>query len=161
MKTKAYRIALLFNGNKTFDREVIAGIAAHLGGTRVAWDLFLEEDFRLRLTGIDRWQGDGVIADFDDPAVAKALSDCPVPVVAVGGSYASEAGYPSGVPYVATDNFKLVKLARDHLIDVGLQRFAMFSLPEAQECRWAKERERAFHTLMADDRMEADIFRGC
>jgi LacI family transcriptional regulator len=36
--TKAYRIALLFNGNKTFDREVISGIAAHLGGTRVAWD---------------------------------------------------------------------------------------------------------------------------
>jgi LacI family transcriptional regulator len=162
MKTsKAYRIALLFNGNKTFDREVIAGIAAHLGGTRVAWDLFLEEDFRLRLNGIDRWQGDGVIADFDDPAVAQALSDCPVPVVAVGGSYATEAGYPAGVPYVATDNFKLVKLARDHLIDVGLQRFAMFSLPEAQECRWAQERERAFRTLMAEDRMEAEIFRGC
>jgi LacI family transcriptional regulator len=159
--TKAYRIALLFNGNKTFDREVIAGIAAHLGGTRVAWDLFLEEDFRLRLSGIDRWQGDGVIADFDDPAVAEALSDCPVPVVAVGGSYASESGYPSGVPYVATDNFKLVKLARDHLIDVGLQRFAMFSLPEAQECRWAQERERAFRALMAEDRMEAEIFRGC
>ncbi|MBW8898768.1 MAG: xylose operon transcription regulator XylR, partial [Massilia sp.] len=37
--TKAYRIALLFNANKTFDREVIAGIAAHLAGTRVAWDL--------------------------------------------------------------------------------------------------------------------------
>ena len=91
MKTKAYRIALLFNGNKTFDREVIAGIAAHLGGTRVAWDLFLEEDFRLRLAGMDRWQGDGVIADFDDPAVAQALSGCRVPVVAVGGSYASDA----------------------------------------------------------------------
>jgi LacI family transcriptional regulator len=81
--------------------------------------------------------------------------------VAVGGSYASESAYPAGVPYVATDNYKLVKLARDHLIDVGLQRFAMFSLPEAQECRWAQERERAFRTLMADDRMEAEIFRGC
>jgi LacI family transcriptional regulator len=162
MKTpKAHRIALLFNANKTFDREVIAGIAAYLGSTRVAWDLYMEEDFRLRLSGIEHWQGDGVIADFDDPAVASALSRCTVPVVAVGGSYASEEEYPRGVPYVATDNFKLIKLARDHLIDVGLHRFAMFSLPKAPENRWAQERENAFMSLMREDQMEAEVFRGC
>jgi LacI family transcriptional regulator len=121
----------------------------------------MEEDFRLRLSGMDRWQGDGVIADFDDPDVARALANCQVPVVAVGGSYSNEDAYPANVPYVATDNFKLVKLARDHLIDVGLQRFAMFSLPEAEGSRWAQERESAFRTLMAEDRMEAEIFRGC
>ncbi len=159
--TKAHRIALLFNANKTFDREVIAGIAAYLGSTRVAWDLFMEEDFRLRLSGIEHWQGDGVIADFDDPAVAAALSRCTVPVVAVGGSYASDDEYPRGVPYVATDNFKLVKLARDHLIDVGLHRFAMFSLPKAKENRWAQERENAFLSLMEEDQMKGEIFRGC
>ena len=69
---KAHRIALLFNANKSFDREVISGIAAYLSSTRAAWDLFLEEDFRLRLTGIEHWQGDGIIADFDDPAVGGA-----------------------------------------------------------------------------------------
>jgi LacI family transcriptional regulator len=159
--TKVHRIALLFNGNKTFDREVIAGIAAYLGSTRVAWDLFLEEDFRLRLAGIEHWQGDGVIADFDDPAVAAALSRCTVPVVAVGGSYTCEDEYPRGVPYVATDNFKLIKLARDHLIDVGLDRFAMFSLPKARESRWAQERENAFLSLMQEHQMEGEIFRGC
>jgi LacI family transcriptional regulator len=159
--TKAHRIALLFNANKSFDREIIAGIGAYLGSTRSAWDLFLEEDFRLRLNGIEHWQGDGIIADFDDPAVAAALSHCRVPVVAVGGSYADPAQYPPGVPYVATDNYKLVKLARDHLIDVGLHRFAMFSLPTAQENRWAQEREHAFRSLMRDDNMEAEIFRGC
>lgn len=88
--------------------------------------------------------GDGIIADFDDPSVAAALTRCSVPVVAVGGSYADEAEYPRGVPYVATDNFKLIKLARDHLIDVGLHRFAMFSLPKARENCWAQEREMPF-----------------
>ncbi|HEX7984639.1 MAG TPA: DNA-binding transcriptional regulator [Duganella sp.] len=161
MTSKVRRIALLFNANKSFDREVTAGIAGYLGGTRAAWDLFLEEDFRLRLAGIERWQGDGIIADFDDPAVAEALSRCSVPVVAVGGSYANEADYPAGIPYVATDNFKLIKLARDHLIDVGLPRFAMFSLPKAQENRWAQERENAFLSLMREDGMEGEIFRGC
>jgi LacI family transcriptional regulator len=72
MQMKSHRIALLFNANKIFDREVIAGVAAYLSSTRATWDLFLEEDFRLRLPGIERWQGDGIIADFDDPAVGGA-----------------------------------------------------------------------------------------
>lgn len=37
----AHRIALLFNGNKIYDRDIIAGIAAYLNTTRVSWDLFL------------------------------------------------------------------------------------------------------------------------
>jgi LacI family transcriptional regulator len=157
---KVHRIALLFSANKIFDHEVIAGVAAYFGRTRAAWDLYLEEDFRLRLSGIEHWQGDGIIANFDDPAVADALSRCRVPVVAVGGSYADPANYPAGVPYVATDNFKLIELARQHLIDVGLQRFAMFSVPAIKENRWAQEREHAFRSLMQGDQLEAEIFRG-
>ncbi len=157
---KSHRIALLFNANKIFDREVIEGIAAYLSSTRSSWDLFLEEDFRLRLPGIEDWQGDGVIADFDDPAVAAALARSRIPVVAVGGSYENVDAYPSGVPYVATDNFKLIKLAYEHLIEAGLRHFALFSLPEAQENRWAQERENAFRSLMRRDRMEAEVFRG-
>jgi len=160
MSMKSHRIALLFNANKIFDREVIAGIAAHLSSTRASWDLFLEEDFRLRLPGIEHWQGDGIIADFDDPAVAAALSRSRIPVVAVGGSYADDSSYPDAVPYVATDNFKLIKMAHDHLIEAGLRNFAMFSLPEAQENRWAQERETAFRTLMRKDKMEPQIYRG-
>jgi LacI family transcriptional regulator len=157
---KSHRIALLFNANKIFDREVIEGIAAYLSSTRSSWDLFLEEDFRLRLPGIEDWQGDGVIADFDDPAVAAALARSRIPVVAVGGSYENLDAYPAGVPYVATDNFKLIKLAYEHLIEAGLRHFALFSLPEAQENRWAQERENAFRCLMRRDRMDAEVFRG-
>ena len=156
----SHRIALLFNANKKFDREVIAGIAAYMNSTRSAWDLFLEEDFRLRLAGIEHWQGDGIIADFDDPAVAAQLKGSPIPVVAVGGSYRDEAMYPAGVPYVATDNVKLVRLALDHLIESGLRRFALFSLPEAMENRWAQERENAFRQMLERDGMEAPVFRG-
>jgi LacI family transcriptional regulator len=157
---KTHRIALLFNANKIYDREVIAGIADFLASTRTSWDLFLEEDFRMRLAGIEKWQGDGIIADFDDPAVAAALAPCRIPVVAVGSSYENSEDYPAGVPYVATDNFKLVKLAYEHLIDAGLRNFAMFSLPEAQENRWAQEREKAFRALIRDDRLPEEVYRG-
>jgi LacI family transcriptional regulator len=157
---KSHRIALLFNANKIFDREVISGIAAHLASTRASWDLFLEEDFRCRLPGIEHWHGDGIIADFDDPGVQAALSRSRIPVVAVGGSYENESNYPSGVPYVATDNYKLVKLAYDHLVEMGLRQFACFSLPEALENRWAQERENAYRSLMRRDKVEPHIYRG-
>ncbi|MFM0287007.1 XylR family transcriptional regulator [Paraburkholderia megapolitana] len=160
-----HRIALLFNANKIYDREIIGGIGKYLLSTRVAWDLFLEDDFRCRLTGIERFEGDGIIADFDDPAVSDALRGCALPVVAVGSSFEDQAHYPPDLPYIATDNAKLVSLAYTHLIGAGLAHFALYSLPEAQENRWAQQRERAFTHLRAADgcsasEIGAEIYRG-
>jgi LacI family transcriptional regulator len=157
---KTHRIALLFDANQAFAREVIGGIAGYLSSRRTSWELFIEDDFRVRLSSLARWQGDGIIAHFDDPAVAAALADSRVPVVAVGGSYANEADYPANVPYVATDNFKLVNLAYTHLIDVGLRRFALFSLPDGTKHPWALEREKAFRFLMQRDKFDVEILRG-
>ncbi|WP_027793447.1 XylR family transcriptional regulator [Paraburkholderia acidipaludis] len=156
----SHRIALLFNANKVYDREIIAGIGQYLSSTRVAWDLFLEEDFRCRLVGIERFDGDGIIADFDDPAVADALAGCRLPVVAVGSSFEDAAQYPPDVPYIATDNAKLVSLAWTHLIGAGLPHLAMYSLPEAEENRWAQQRELAFQKLAHDEGLDAPVYRG-
>ena len=156
--TKARRIALLFNANPAFKRDILAGIAAYFGSMGADWQLFVEEDFRLRLSGIDQWQCDGIIADFDDPAVAVALSRTRFPVVAVGGSYACEDQYPPGIAYVATDNVKLIELAYQHLAGAGLRRFAMFSVAGGMENRWAQERENAFRSLMQRDWRATRIF---
>jgi hypothetical protein len=59
--TKARRIALLFNVNPEFNRDIMAGIAAYFGSMGAHWQLFVEEDFRLRLFGIEQWQRDGII----------------------------------------------------------------------------------------------------
>ncbi|OIN46972.1 XylR family transcriptional regulator [Pseudomonas azotoformans] len=162
MKTlpPVHRIALLFNGSKIYDRGIIAGIGNYLSSTRASWDLFLEEDFLCRLKGIERWQGDGIIADFDDPLIGEALAGSKVPVVAVGGSYEDARAYPKGIPYVATDNAALMKLAYEHLIEAGVMRFACFSLPEAQANRWAQEREKAFKRLLQRDGLPVQIYRG-
>lgn len=155
-----HRIALLFNANKVYDRQVIAGIGQYITCTRVKWDLFMEEDFRSRTVGIRQWRGDGIIADFDDPMVAEAASALSIPVVAVGGSYADESHYPAGIPYVATDNQKLVQLAYDQLIEHGLQRFAFFGKPPSPDNRWAHEREMWFRRLAAADGLEGFVYHG-
>ncbi len=154
------RIALLFNGSKIYDRGIIAGIGNYLSSTRASWDLFLEEDFLCRLKGIERWQGDGIIADFDDPLIGEALAGSTLPVVAVGGSYEDVRAYPKNIPYVATDNHALMQLAYAHLIEAGLTRFACFSLPEAQANRWAQEREKAFRSLLQRDGLHVEVYRG-
>ncbi|WP_457282648.1 XylR family transcriptional regulator [Polaromonas sp. P5_D5] len=154
------RVALLFHASKVYDREIITGIGDYVNHTRVAWDLFLEEDFRFRLDGIHDWDGDGIIADYDDPAVAHALTGVRVPVVAVGGSYEDPACYPVDVPYVATDNRELVAHALTHLVESGLSRFACYSLPESPLNRWAQEREKAFTARLARDGLAGEIHRG-
>lgn len=155
-----HRIALLFNANKVYDRQIIAGVGSYLASTRVSWDLFMEEDFRCRLTGLAEWCGDGIIADFDDPAVCEALRMVDVPVVAVGGSYTDATRYPEGIPYIATDNAKLVRLGYDHLIEQGLEHFAFYSLPLEAKHGWAEERERLFDGMVARDGVKSFIYRG-
>lgn len=161
MKTsKFYKISLLFNANKVYDREIIAGIAAYLQTTRVSWQIFIEEDFRCRLDGMDTTKFDGIIADFDDPKVCEALAHTKIPVVAVGSAYKDEHNYPDGVPYIATDNAAIVGLAFGHLVEMGLRRFALFSLPQSRDNRWAQEREGAFCSLLMREQLKGEIFRG-
>jgi LacI family transcriptional regulator len=155
-----HRVALLFHASKSYDREVIAGIGSYVNQTRVAWDLFLEEDFRFRLDGIEDWDGDGIIADFDDPEVCNVLSTMALPIVAVGGSYEDETRYPKDVAYVATDNRRLVELAFEHLVESGLTRFACYSLPESPLNRWAQEREGAFLRLTNGLHLPGKVHRG-
>ena len=158
--SKTRRIALLFKADKAFDREVMSGVADYLARTRSPWHLSLEEDFGPGLAGIGDWQGDGIIAGIDDPALAAALAGIGTPLVAFGNACHEAAAHPAGVPYVGTDNFQVVKLAYEHLIETGLRHFAMFSLPEAPAGRWAREREQAFAALVRRDGMALAIFRG-
>ncbi|RKF14330.1 helix-turn-helix domain-containing protein [Alginatibacterium sediminis] len=159
MFSKRYKITLLFNANKVYDRQVIQGIGDYLQASQCDWDVFLEEDFVSRLDSLSRWHGDGIIADFDDPEVAKVLQDKNVPVVAVGSSFQNPAQYPD-LPYVATDNEALVQAAFEHLRLKGLEHFAFYGMPENPNNRWAIEREQLFQKVVNANGYECSIYRG-
>jgi LacI family transcriptional regulator len=159
MFEKAHSITLLLNASKIFDRQIIEGIGSYLQTSKADWDLYLEEDFMTRLEHFDEWSGDGVIADYDNPAIEQALSNAKVPVVAVGGSYQDKSNYPA-VPYVATDNFALVEAAFNHLRQKGIERFAFYGSPVSQEQRWAREREQAMLSLTKQYGYECYVYRG-
>ncbi|WP_052010177.1 MULTISPECIES: XylR family transcriptional regulator [unclassified Alteromonas] len=159
MFEKAHSITLLLNASKIFDRQIIEGIGRYLQTSNADWDLYLEEDFLTRLEHFDEWHGDGVIADFDNPAIEQTLLNTKVPVVGVGGSYQNKENYP-GIPYVATDNYALVEAAFEHLRQKGIERFAFYGSPISQGQRWAQEREQAMLAITKRHGYECYVYRG-
>lgn len=156
---KRFRITLLFNANKVYDRQVIEGIGEYLQASQCEWDIFLEEDFVTHLDNFEAWRGDGIIADFDNPDVVDRLKGTDIPVVGVGGSYTEQSQYPD-IPYVATDNNALVELAFQHLREKGLENFALYGLPTNSGKRWAQERELSFKKIVEREGYSGSIYRG-
>lgn len=156
---KNYRITLLFNANKAYDRQIIKGIGEYLQATQCDWDIFFEEDFCTNIENIHNWVGDGIIADLDNPKIEALLSHIKTPVIGIGGSYEDESHYPN-MPYIATDNASLVETAFHHLKDKGLENFAFYGLPESTLSRWAGEREKAFENIINREDYQGSVYRG-
>lgn len=159
MFEKRYRLNLVFNANKVYDRQVIEGIGEYLHAAQCDWDVYFEDDFRFRLDDLKHWKGDGIIADFDNPEVEEILKDSKIPTVAVGGSYLHKKDYPR-LPYVATDNAALVRCAYQHLKRKGLPEFAFYGMPSTIYSRWASEREHAFVDHVRSDGFEPHVHQG-
>ncbi|MBE2894359.1 XylR family transcriptional regulator [Spirabiliibacterium falconis] len=160
MTARFYRIALLFNANKIYDREVMEGIGEYIQASQCSWDVFLKDDFLHHNCSLDLNSIDGIIADFDDPDLVEKLTHTNIPLVAVGGSYHNADDYPQHIPYVATDNFALVEMAFTHLRDKGLCHFAFYGSPSVHHKHWSTERHRAFEQLMTEHQFTPHIYLG-
>ena len=45
MTEQYYKIALLFNANKVYDRQVVEGIGQYIQASQCMWDIFVEDEF--------------------------------------------------------------------------------------------------------------------
>lgn len=156
-EAKYYRIGLLFNANKVYDRGVVEGIGQYLQASQCNWNIVIEDDFVYHKEMLQDLSLDGVIADFDDIDTANLLKDTHLPIVAVGGSYANLTDYPH-FPYVATNNHALIELAFSHLKQKGISNFAFYGLATDLEKHWSKERQTAFSTLMQQNQYPINIY---
>ena len=159
MFSTRHSITLLFNANKCFDRNVIAGIGDYLQSSKVNWDVYLEDNAKSKIDSIKHWHCDGIIADCTDHEIISAVEKLKIPVIGVGGSFQSSSNYPS-IPYVATDNFEIMKTAYEHLKSKGLQKFAYYGFPINDGYVWAMEREKALLKLCKNEGYECAVYRG-
>src|SRR6267143_1116768 len=143
MAHSARRIALIYDARLTYDLKVMTGVASYLQEGH-HYSVFIEENALKdqRLPDLRSWEGDGIIADFDDPAVARLVTQSRLPVVGFGGGY---GWYVEGsVPYFYTNNQAIATLAADHLLDRGFKHFAYCGYARSPINGWSQEREDAF-----------------
>jgi|LakMenEpi03Aug12_release.lakeMendotaPanAssembly.Ray.scaffolds.fasta_scaffold75008_3 LacI family transcriptional regulator len=139
-------VAIVVDPSLPYDREIARGAAEYareVGG----WQLYMEEEQGRRLPDFETWPGQGIIASFDDEAVARRVMATRLPVVAVGGGLGGDS--IGGVPYVATDNKRIAVLAAEHLLDRGIREFGFYGLPPAAVTGWSGVRAEAFAARVA------------
>jgi LacI family transcriptional regulator len=138
------KIALIYDARLAYDLKVMTGVAAYLQeGHR--YSVYIEESALKdqRLPDLRSWAGDGIIADFDDPSVARLVMQSRLPAVAFGGGYGwYEDGSP--IPYFYANNQAVARLAADHLLERGFKHFAYCGYARTAINGWSQEREQAF-----------------
>jgi LacI family transcriptional regulator len=160
MKRYTRRIALIYDARMVYDLKVMTGVAAYLK-KGAKYSVYIEENALKdqRLPDLRSWEGDGVIADFDDPAIARAVLQSKLPAVAFGGGYGWYlAG--SGIPYFYTNNQAIANLAADHLLDRGFRHFAYCGYAHNSINGWSEERERAFVERIKGHGFSCAVYRG-
>ena len=150
-------ITLLLNTNKIFDRKMIKGIGQYIKSTKINWKVCLEEDVIFSHEHFKNFNGDGILASFDDNKLVRKLSHLNVPIVGLSGSLQPKNN-SLNIPYVATDNFSITQMAYQHLKQKGLQNFAFYGLPHQDKFSWSVEREDAFREVVSQDNFQQHIF---
>jgi LacI family transcriptional regulator len=151
---------LIYDARLFYDVKVMMGVAAYVQ-EHSEWSLFIEEkslhDQQLPNSRI--WEGDGILANFDDRRVAAAVVKSKLPAVGFGGGY----GWyhkTSRIPYFLGDDGAIAELAAEHLLDRGLRQFAYCGYPTNAINGWSNERGRAFAARVNRQGFRCEAYRG-
>lgn len=151
-------VAVILDAARPYDRVIIGGVAQYVR-EHEPWSLYVEEESLQKLPDLRRWHGQGIIASFDDPDVAKAIEGLSLPIVGVGGG----SGWydpDSGIPYIYTDNAVIGRLGAEHLLACGFERLAFYGYPQTRINGWSAERATAFATTCREAGRECEVFTG-
>lgn len=154
------RIALIYDARLAYDLKVMTGVAAYQqqGGD---YSVYIEENALRdqRLPDLRAWKGDGIIADFDDPKIARAVVHSRLPVVGFGGGYGWYLP-KSRIPYFFPNNEAVSHLAATHLLDRGLRHFAYCGYAHTPINGWSEEREKSFSEAINRAGYSCSVYRG-
>jgi LacI family transcriptional regulator len=154
------RIALIYDARLAYDLKVMRGVATYLQ-ERGDYSVYIEENALRdqRLPDLRSWKGDGIIADFDDPTIARAVVHSKLPVVGFGGGYGWYLP-KLRIPYFYPNNEAVSHLAAAHLLARGLRHFAYCGYAQTPINGWSKEREKSFAESINKAGYSCDVYRG-
>lgn len=158
MLQKQFRVALIYDARLAYDLKIMAGVAMYLR-EGANFSIYIEENALKdqRLPDLHAWDGNGIIADFDDPGVATAVIQSKLPAVGFGSGYGWYRP-ESRIPYFFTNNQAISRLAADHLLERGFRRFAYCGYPQTSINGWSQERERAFSERVGECGFGCEVY---
>lgn len=114
------RVAVIVETSTLFGRRVMYGIAQYVRETR-PWSIQFNE--RSAVEGspawIASWKGDGIITRVATPEIRKVIEVNSIPVVDLNEQLGGME-----VPMITNDHAAVGRMAADHLLGRGFQRFA-------------------------------------
>jgi LacI family transcriptional regulator len=134
------RVALLIESSRAYGRGLFLGVAKFVR-QRHDWSVQSEE---WKWTDappawLKGWDGEGIIARIETPAMARLIKRLGVPAVDVRGSVRG-----SHFPLIDTDDEKVASLAAEHLMERGFRYFAFCGFAGAnysdKRCHWFAQR---------------------
>ena len=145
------RVALLVESSRSYGREMLMGIARYLR-IHGHWSVEFEESepWVKVPEWFDRWKWDGVIARVQTPAIARAVGALGVPVVDLSGCLPDLP-----FPIIRSDETLVGRMAAEHLLARGFQRFAYCGLSGFD---WSDRRRVAFEERLAAAGCQCEVF---
>ena len=155
---KSRQVAVILDATSPYQRKMIRGVAAY--ASQVGnWLLYVEEDPLDKLPDMKSWHGDGIITSFSEERYAALVRGLDIPVVGVEGGY-SWYEQDSGIPYFATDDAAVARMAADHLLGQGYPRLAYCGLPKSRHTGWSETRQRAFRERAREAGVPCEVYTG-
>jgi LacI family transcriptional regulator len=133
----ATKVALLIETSNAYARGLLGGIVGFIREHR-PWSIYLSEHTRgdKAPSWLSSWDGSGIIARIENPAIAEALRPLDIPMVDV-----SAARLIPSLPWFETDDGAIAHLAAEHLLERG---FTNFGYAGDNRFNWSKWREEHF-----------------
>jgi LacI family transcriptional regulator len=131
------RVAICVDKSRSYGRGVLRGIAEYVE-THGRWSLHLDP----RASGaygadwLCGWDGDGVLAFIEDPALADSLRRAGIPAVELFGHR-----FDLGLAHVGNDEEAFGRLAAEHLLERHFRHFAFTGI---QGALWSERRRDGF-----------------
>jgi LacI family transcriptional regulator len=158
MPNSARRIALIYDTALSYDLNVMTGVVAYVREC-TGRNIYIEE-YALRgqrLPRLGSWDGDGIIANFDHPMVARAVLEPELPVVGFGSGCGQHTS-ASSAPCFFTNNKMIASMAADHLLNLGFRHFGYCGYANTAINSWSEERGKSFASHLQKRGFLCDVY---
>lgn len=153
---KTRQVAVIIDSTRPYHRKILLGVASYVHEVG-NWSLYIEEEPLDKLPDLRTWHGDGMLITFVNRRVVDAVKGLKIPLVGIEGGLGCY-DTASNIPYFATDNEAVGRLAAEHLIEQGFLRLAYCGFPFSRLNSWSIKRAESFQQRARQSGVYCSLF---